>query len=90
MSEALQAAPDRQREAQSAQHVRLIRLREVLTKTGLSRSAVYAAIQAGTFPAPIPILPGGRSTAWPEHEIDAWLRDRIAAARATTGKGRAA
>ncbi|HMV53806.1 MAG TPA: AlpA family transcriptional regulator [Rhodocyclaceae bacterium] len=85
MSEALQSALERQRDAQSEQHVRLIRLREVLAKTGLSRSACYAAIQAGTFPAPIPILPGGRSTAWPEHEVDAWLRDRIAAARSTKG-----
>lgn len=81
MSKALQSAFDRQRAAQDEQHVRLIRLREVLAKTGLSRSAVYAAIQAGTFPAPIPILPGGRSTAWPEHEVDTWLRERIAAAR---------
>lgn len=85
MSEALQAALERQREAQSAQHVRLIRLREVLLKTGMSRSAVYAAIQAGTFPAPIPILPGGRSTAWVEHEVDSFLRERIAAARAKGG-----
>lgn len=89
MSEALQSALERQRDAQSEQHVRLIRLREVLAKTGLSRSACYAAIQAGTFPAPIPILPGGRSTAWPEHEVDAWLRDRIVAARLSRKGGAA-
>lgn len=81
MSEELHSALDRKREAQDKQRIRLIRLRDVLAKTGLSRSATYSAIQAGTFPAPIPILPNGRSTAWPEHEVDAWLRERIAAAR---------
>lgn len=81
MSEALQVALDSQRTAQFEQRVRLIRLRELLAKTGLSRSAVYTAIQAGTFPASIPILPGGRSTAWVESEVDTWLRERIAAAR---------
>lgn len=85
MSEALAAALDRKCEAQSEPPVRFLRLRDVLAKTGLSRSALYAAIQAGAFVAPIPILPGGRSTAWPEHEVDAWLRDRIAAARSTKG-----
>lgn len=89
MSDTLQAALDRQRTAQDEQHVRLIRLREVLAKTGLSRSAVYAAIQAGTFPAPIPILPGGRSTAWVECEVNAWLRERIAAVRVSRRGGAA-
>lgn len=81
MSDILQAALDSQRTAQFEQRVRLIRLRELLAKTGLSRSAVYAAIQAGTFPTSIPILPDGRATAWVESEVDAWLRERIAAAR---------
>lgn len=67
------------------QPVRLIRLPEVLAKTGLSRSAVYATIQAGTFPAPISILPGGRSTAWVESEVDGYIRERIAAARGNSG-----
>lgn len=82
MSETIQAVFESQRAAQDEQQVRLIRLREVLAKTGLSRSAVYAAVKAGTFTAPIPILPGGRSTAWVEAEVDAWLRGRIAAGRA--------
>lgn len=83
MSETLQATLARQPTAQYEQNVRLIRLPEVLAKTGFSRSAAYAAIQAGVFPAPIPILPGGRSTAWVASEVDDWLRARIAAARAT-------
>ncbi len=89
MTEALQAALDRQRTAQDEQHVRLIRLREVLAKTGLSRTAVYSAVQAGTFPRPIQILPNGRSTAWVESEVDGYLRERIAAARMTQRGGAA-
>lgn len=86
MTEALQAL-DLQRIAQAEPHVRFIRLSEVRARTGLSRSAIYAAAQARTFPAPIPILPNGRSTAWVEAEVDAWLRDRIAAARMTRKGG---
>lgn len=86
MSDALQAARERQRKAQSEQHVRLIRLREVLAKTGSSKSALYAAIQAGIFPAPIPIFPGSRSKAWVESEVDDCLLERIAAARPTADR----
>lgn len=63
------------------QQPRLIRLPEVVSKTGLSRSAIFAAVKAGTFPASIPIIPGGRATAWIESEVDVFLRKRIAAAR---------
>lgn len=32
-------------------HGRIIRIREVIAMTGLSRSSIYAAIKQGTFPA---------------------------------------
>lgn len=31
-------------------HGRIIRIREVIAMTGLSRSSIYAAIKQGTFP----------------------------------------
>ena len=34
---------------------RLLRRREVELKTGKSRSAIYAGVRNGTFPAPVPI-----------------------------------
>jgi prophage regulatory protein len=54
---------------------RLLRLAEVVERTGLSRSSLYAAIQRGTFPGPVKI--GPRSSAWPESEIVGWINDRI-------------
>ena len=53
---------------------RLIRLREVQHRVGLSRSSIYRFMAEGTFPTPVHL--GSRSVAWIEHEIDAWLRSR--------------
>lgn len=58
---------------------RIIRLPEVKTKTGNSRSTIYEQIKRGTFPAPIGL--GGRSVGWLEHEVDAWITARIEASR---------
>lgn len=54
----------------------LLRLREVTRRTALSRSAVYRAIAAGTFPAPVKL--GERASAWNAAEVDRWIADRIA------------
>lgn len=54
---------------------RLVRLREVLHRTGLSRSTVYRRMEAGTFPKPYPI--GGKIVAWAESDIDRWIADLI-------------
>ena len=53
-----------------------IRLRQVLNRTGLTRSTLYAYIRDGRFPAPVPI--SERCVAWVEAEIDRWIADRIA------------
>jgi prophage regulatory protein len=66
------------------QNVRLIRIQEVISRTGLSRSGIYAAIKAGKFPSQVQILPDGRLAGWVESEIDAWLQTRIATARNTS------
>ncbi len=55
---------------------RLLRRREVELKTGKSRSAIYAGVSKGTFPAPVPI--GDKSVAWLEEEIDGWIAERLA------------
>ena len=59
---------------------RFIRLPEVITRTGLKRSSIYAAVLAGTFPAQIPL--GERAVGWDESEVSAWIEARIQAARA--------
>ena len=53
---------------------RLLRIRQVLEKTGLSRSALYRKIEAQEFPAQVSI--GDRSVAWVESEVDEWIQER--------------
>lgn len=55
--------------------LRLLRLPEVLGRVGLGRSAWYDHVSAGRAPQPCHL---GRSVAWPEHEIAAWVAARIA------------
>ncbi|MFT5870835.1 MAG: prophage regulatory protein [Paracoccaceae bacterium] len=50
--------------------------------TGLSRSSLYAMIDAGEFPRPIRI--GKRAVAWPQSAVEAWLATRPTAGRMTT------
>lgn len=54
---------------------RLIRLPEVITKVGLSRSTIYARIDRKKFPTPVPI--GGNRVAWLEQDIDQWIDDHV-------------
>lgn len=55
----------------------LLRLPQVKDCTGLSRSDIYRRISAGTFPKPVKL--GERASAWPAHEVMAWVASRIAA-----------
>jgi prophage regulatory protein len=57
---------------------RFIRLDEVMAQTGLCRSAIYAGMESGTFPASFNI--GTRSVAWLEADIDGWKRNVLEAA----------
>ncbi len=57
---------------------RLLHLREVLSRTSLSRTTVYRLMARARFPASIQL--GGR-VAWIEAEVEGWLLDRIAAHR---------
>ncbi|MFA1667575.1 helix-turn-helix transcriptional regulator [Chromobacterium piscinae] len=57
-----------------------MRLPEVISTCGLSRSSVYDAIKRGSFPAPVSL--GGKSVAWLSSEIDSWMAGRIAARQA--------
>lgn len=80
MTDTPQTALDAKRATDQARNLRLLRLREVLAKTGLSKSGLYVAVERYGFPKAIPLLPGSRAVAWPEHLVDAWLAERIAAA----------
>ena len=59
----------------------LERLPQVKARTGLSRSEIYRKVALGDFPSPIKL--GERASAWPEHEVTAWIASRIAARDST-------
>jgi len=52
---------------------RILRLKAVLERTGLSRSTLYRKIQVGTFPKQLRI--STRCTGWREAEVEQWLRN---------------
>ncbi|EKF9287635.1 AlpA family transcriptional regulator [Vibrio cholerae] len=56
-------------------NIRLIRFREVLTMTGLSRSSLYRFIEENQFPSQVQL--GGRAVAWVEGEVQEWIAQRI-------------
>lgn len=56
--------------------MKFLRLPEVIERTGLSRSTIYRGIAEGWFPGPVKI--GPRISAWPDTEIDALQRSKIA------------
>lgn len=55
--------------------MRLIRLKEVLHKTGLSKATLYRLIQSGDFPASVSIA--NRAVAWEESLVDEWLIKKV-------------
>ncbi len=54
---------------------KILRLPEVLERTGLSRSMLYKLMDQGMFPASVKI--GMRATGWVDQEIDEWIETRI-------------
>ncbi len=50
---------------------RLLRIRQVVDRTGLCKATVYSRISAGTFPKQIPV---GSSVRWLESEVEAWIQ----------------
>ena len=54
--------------------VLLVRLRQLTSIVGLSRSTIYRLVKAGNFPKPIRI--GISSLAWRMDEIHKWIDSR--------------
>jgi len=59
--------------------MRVIKLKDVINTTGLSRSSIYAYMAKGVFPKPIQL--GPRAVAWVEEEVQSWLQVRLDARR---------
>lgn len=62
----------------------LLRLPQVIERTGYARASIFAAVKRGDFPKPIKL--GPRAIAWPSDEVDAWVAARIAASRLGRGQ----
>ena len=56
---------------------RLIRIKEIVKLTGLSRAYAYELAAAGLFPKSVPLVPGGKARAWVYAEVQEWLNQRI-------------
>ena len=54
----------------------ILRLPDIKTSTGLSRSTIYLRIAQGVFTKPVSL--GGRAVGWPAHEVAALNTARIA------------
>lgn len=58
---------------------RLLRLPDVEARTGLKKSAIYAGMKAGTFPACVKL--GPRAAAWSLSSVESWIYERIGSAQ---------
>ncbi|MCG6373864.1 AlpA family transcriptional regulator [Vibrio fluvialis] len=56
--------------------MRFLKLKEVMEKTALSRSAIYRKMNDGEFPESVSL--GDRAVAWVESEVDEWMTECLA------------
>ena len=75
ISVAQQAPKGNSRAPPERSHYALIDLTEVKSLTSIGRSAIYAAIAIGAFPAPVKF---GTSSRWVFGEVISWTKNRIA------------
>ena len=54
----------------------ILRLPAVIERTGLSRSSIYRACAAGTFPKSVPL--GAHAIGFLAADIDRWIAARVA------------
>jgi len=55
--------------------MRIIRLKDVIETTGLSRSTIYKYIEQGHFPKSVEL--GCRAVGWVDSEIFEWVMARV-------------
>lgn len=56
---------------------RILPIKAVLDRTGLSRRTLYAEISEGRFPRPVQLTT--RRVGWPEGDVEGWLVSKIGA-----------
>jgi prophage regulatory protein len=58
----------------SKPHVLVVRMRQLTTMVGLSRSSIYVFVSKGLFPQPIRL--GPKAVGWRVNEVEEWLESR--------------
>jgi len=56
---------------------RILRMKQLVDRTGLARSTVYLKISQGEFPKPVQ-LGSPFCVGWLEHEVTAWIAKQVA------------
>lgn len=61
----------------TARTPRILRLKQILPRVGISRAQLYALKKDGRFPENFSLSgPGGRAVGWLESDIDDWVASR--------------
>lgn len=55
--------------------MRLIKIKEVIKITSLSRATIYKYMAEDSFPKPVSL--GAKAVAWVEDEVENWIMDKI-------------
>ena len=63
-------------------NISILRFKDVIVLTGLSRSTIYQKISEGAFPKQIKL--SVRYVGFLEHEIQEWLKSRVSVSRKET------
>ena len=61
---------------------RFLRQKAVTDLTGIPRPTLYYMMGLGKFPKNLSLCSGGKSVAWLESDVLAWMAERIAASKA--------
>jgi len=55
--------------------MRVLKLKEVLAKTSLGKTTLYALLKQSQFPKPISL--GLRAVGWLDSEIESWIQSKV-------------
>ncbi len=60
----------------------ILRLPDVINRTGLARSTIYLYVSKGLFPKPVKL--GVRAVGWLDTEVENWIETRVRITRAAS------
>jgi len=53
--------------------IRILRMKSITEKTGLSESLIHDLVARKIFPKPFQLAPGGRAVGWIEGDVDEYI-----------------